>query len=181
MNNANFYGLIEQRMPQDRSAACLRVPGAGDVSWRELHLGAGRMAALLAGLQLAPGSRLVAQVDKSPEALMLYLATLRSGLVYVPLNVAYQEAELRHFLDDSQPSVAVCAPGRLSLFDMLAPGAACFSLDEHGQGTLRQRRRLHRVNVIVVRPQVIGVAVQDGLEHRYDLLGPLFGLPVFLN
>src|SRR5438552_619800 len=138
MNNANFYGLIEQRMPQDRSAACLRVPGAGDVSWRELHLGAGRMAALLAGLQLAPGSRLVAQVDKSPEALMLYLATLRSGLVYVPLNVAYQEAELRHFLDDSQPSVAVCAPGRLSLFDMLAPGAACFSLDEHGQGTLLQ-------------------------------------------
>ncbi len=141
MNNANFYGLIEQRMPQDRSAACLRVPGAGDVSWRELHLGAGRMAALLAGLQLAPGSRLVAQVDKSPEALMLYLATLRSGLVYVPLNVAYQEAELRHFLDDSQPSVAVCAPGRLSLFDMLAPGAACFSLDEHGQGTLRQAAR----------------------------------------
>ncbi len=141
MNNANFYGLIEQRMPQDRSAACLRVPGAGDVSWRELRLGAGRMAALLAGLQLAPGSRLVAQVDKSPEALMLYLATLRSGLVYVPLNVAYQEAELRHFLDDSQPSVAVCAPGRLSLFDMLAPGAACFSLDEHGQGTLLQAPR----------------------------------------
>src|SRR6266481_4825430 len=74
MNNANFYGLIEQRMPQDRSAACLRVPGAGDVSWRELHLGAGRMAALLAGLQLAPG-------------------------------------------------------------------AACFSLDEHGQGTLLQAAR----------------------------------------
>src|SRR6266478_6181853 len=138
MNNANFYCLIEQRMPQDRSAACLRVPGAGDVSWCELHLGAGRMAALLAGLQLAPGSRLVAQVDKSPEALMLYLAALRGGLVYVPLNVAYQEAELRHFLDDSQPAVMVCAPRGLRLFEALAPAAACFSLDDRGQGTLMQ-------------------------------------------
>ena len=138
MTNANLYQVIERRMPADRSAACLRVPGAPDVSWNELHLGAGRIAALLAGRGLSPGSRLVAQVDKSPQALMLYLATLRSGLVYVPLNVSYQEAELRHFLDDSQPSAAVCAPDRLPLFGALAPQAACFSLDEHGQGTLTQ-------------------------------------------
>jgi malonyl-CoA/methylmalonyl-CoA synthetase len=136
VSNANFYALIEQRMPADELAPCLRVPGASDVSWRDLHLGAGRIAALLASLSLAPGSRLVAQVDKSPEALMLYLATLRSGLIYVPLNVAYQEAELRHFLDDAQPAVAVCGPRRLPTFEALAPGAACFSLDEHGQGTL---------------------------------------------
>lgn len=137
-SNANLYDLFEQRMPADRSSLCLRVPGAADVSWRDLYQGAGRIAALLAGLRLAPGSRLVAQVDKSPEALMLYLAALRSGLVYVPLNVAYQEAELRHFLDDAQPAVAVCSPRRLPLFSALAPDAACFSLDEHGQGTLRQ-------------------------------------------
>jgi malonyl-CoA/methylmalonyl-CoA synthetase len=138
MANANLYQLIEQRMPADRSAACLRVPGARELSWRELHLGAGRIAALLAGHGLPPGSRLVVQVDKSPQALMLYLATLRSGLVYVPLNVAYQEAELQHFLDDSQPAVAVCSPARLALFGALAPQALCFSLDEHGQGTLMQ-------------------------------------------
>ena len=107
MDNANLYELIEQRMPADRSTVCLRVPGAADVSWRELDEGAGRIAGLLAGLGLAPASRLVAQVDKSPEALMLHLAALRGGLVYVPLNIAYQEAELRHFLDDSQPAVAV--------------------------------------------------------------------------
>jgi len=138
MSNANLYQLIEQRMPADRSAACLRVPGERDISWGELHATVGRIAALLTGLRLAPGSRLVAQVEKSPEALMLYLAALRSGLVYVPLNVAYQEAELRHFLDDSQPAVAVCAPRRIPLFEALAPGAACFSLDDQGQGTLMQ-------------------------------------------
>jgi malonyl-CoA/methylmalonyl-CoA synthetase len=138
MSNANLYCLFEQRMPAERSAACLKVPGSADLSWRDLQLGSGRMAALLAGLRLAPGSRLVAQVDKSPQALMLYLATLRAGLVYVPLNVAYQEAELRHFLADSEPAVAVCAPQRLPVFQALAPAAACFSLDAHGQGTLAQ-------------------------------------------
>jgi malonyl-CoA/methylmalonyl-CoA synthetase len=138
MSDANLYRLIEQRIPADRTAACLRVPGERDISWADLHATVGRICALLTGLRLAPGSRLVAQVEKSPEALMLYLAALRSGLVYVPLNVAYQEAELRHFLDDSQPAVAVCAPHRVALFEALAPGAACFSLDEHGQGTLMQ-------------------------------------------
>jgi malonyl-CoA/methylmalonyl-CoA synthetase len=138
MSNANLYQLIEQRMPSDRSTACLRVPGVRDVSWDELHQGVGRIAALLTGMHLAPGSRLLAQVDKSPEALMLYLVALRSGLVYVPLNVAYQEAELRHFLEDSQPAVVVCAPRRISMFETLAPAAACFGLDEHGQGTLMQ-------------------------------------------
>ncbi len=138
MNNANLYELIEQRTPADRSADCLRLPGGRVLCWRDLHLGAGRIAALLAGLGLPRGSRLVAQVDKSPEALMLYLATLRSGLVYVPLNVAYQEAELRHFVDDSQPSVLVTGARRAPMVSALAGSAACYTLDEDGQGSLMQ-------------------------------------------
>src|SRR5271169_5334127 len=138
MSNANLYELIEQRTPADRSADCLRLPGGRVLCWRDLHLGAGRIAALLAGLGLPRGSRLVAQVDKSPEALMLYLATLRSGLVYVPLNVAYQEAELRHFVDDSQPSVLVTGARRAPMVSALAGSAACYTLDEVGQGSLMQ-------------------------------------------
>ena len=160
MDNANLYELFEQRMPADRSAACLRVPGAADISWSALHHGVGRIAALLAGLGLAPASRLVAQVDKSPEALMLYLAALRGGLVYVPLNVAYQEAELRHFLDDSQPAVMVCAPRGLRLFEALAPAAACFSLDDRGQGTLMQAARDFSGEFATVAPRIPGIAAK---------------------
>lgn len=139
MASANLYELIESRTPAERSGCCLRVAGARDVSWLELHAGVGRIAGLLAGLRLPAGSRLVAQVDKSPEALMLYLATLRSGLVYVPLNVAYQEAELRHFLDDSEPAVVVAGPRRLDTVAALAPRASAFSLDERGAGTLMEQ------------------------------------------
>jgi malonyl-CoA/methylmalonyl-CoA synthetase len=81
----------------------------------------------------------VVQVEKSPEALMLYLATLRAGLVYVPLNTAYKEAELRYFLADAQPTVFVCTPERLAVLEPIARIAGCLhvmSLGEQGEGTL---------------------------------------------
>ncbi len=137
--NANLYALIERRMPPDRSTACLLVPPAGSLSWRELDEGSARLAALFASLGMGDGARLVAQVDKSPEALMLYLASLRSGMVYVPLNTAYQQAELQHFLGDAEPAVVVGRPSQMQWLQDLARAAGCrtcFSLGEHGEGSL---------------------------------------------
>src|SRR3546814_2266603 len=57
---------------------------------------------------LPEGARVAVQVEKSPEALLLYLATLRAGLVYLPLNTAYRESEVAYFLGDAEPSVVVC-------------------------------------------------------------------------
>ncbi|MBV8136268.1 MAG: malonyl-CoA synthase [Deltaproteobacteria bacterium] len=138
MENANLYALIRERMPADRDAACLQLADL-EISWSELDFGVGRIAGLLASLGSEPGARLLVQVEKSPEALMLYLAALRAGMVYVPLNTAYQEAELRHFVNDSQPATVVCSPKRLAMFEALEPAAKIFSLDENGQGTLTQQ------------------------------------------
>ena len=68
------------------------------------------LANLLVLLDLLAGSRVAAHTDKSVEALLLYLAVLRAGLVYLPLNLAYQQAELEHFLRDAEPAL-VGAPG----------------------------------------------------------------------
>ena len=67
------------------------------------------MANLLASLRLPEGSRVAVQAEKSPEALLLYLATLRAGLVYLPLNTAYREAEIEYFLENAEPAVVVCS------------------------------------------------------------------------
>src|SRR5687767_2210115 len=48
-----------------------------------------RLAGCLASLQVAPGDRVVAQIEKSPEAIALYLACLQLGAIFVPLNTAY--------------------------------------------------------------------------------------------
>ncbi len=61
------------------------------------------------------GDRIAVQVDKSPDCLFLYLGCLRAGLVYLPLNTAYQRGELSHFLEDAQPKVIVCRPQSFAL------------------------------------------------------------------
>jgi malonyl-CoA/methylmalonyl-CoA synthetase len=70
---------------------------------------------------------------------MLYLATVRAGMVYVPLNTAYQRSELEYFLRDAEPSVVVCTPARLAEIEPLARAARCrhvMTLGEHRDGTL---------------------------------------------
>ena len=79
------------------------------------------------------------QVEKSTECLMLYLATLRAGFVYLPLNTAYQRGELEYFLKDAEPSLVVCTPERQDELRKLAREAGCphvRTLGEHRDGTL---------------------------------------------
>ncbi|HEX5128095.1 MAG TPA: AMP-binding protein, partial [Usitatibacter sp.] len=86
--NENLYALFESRFPADRSQPLLILPEGGVVTYAQAHEGAGRYAALFASLGLEPGDRLAVQVEKSTEALLLYLGCLRAGLAYLPLNSA---------------------------------------------------------------------------------------------
>ncbi len=107
MSNPNLYALLRSRFPSDRSAACLILPDGSEISYGALEAGVGRMAALLRAKGVAPGDRVAAQTRKSPAALMLYLASLQAGAVFLPLNTAYTEAEVAYFLDDAEPRLFV--------------------------------------------------------------------------
>ncbi len=108
--NANLYALLEAGFPDDRDACCIETHDGHYYSWRDLERATARIANLLASLELPPGARIAAQVEKSPEALFLYLATLRAGYVYLPLNTAYRASELQYFIGDAEPAVVVCTP-----------------------------------------------------------------------
>lgn len=109
--NANVYALFRQRFPPDLDDCWLETTDGLYYSWRDLEGGSAKIANLLASLNLPPGARVAAQVEKSAEALMLYLATIRAGFVYLPLNTAYRATEMAYFIEDATPSVVVCAPG----------------------------------------------------------------------
>ena len=70
------------------------------------------MANALVGLGVKPGDRVAAQVEKSVEAIVLYLGTVRAGGVFLPLNTGYTPAEIEYFLGDAEPAVFVCDPAR---------------------------------------------------------------------
>ncbi|VCU72247.1 Long-chain-fatty-acid--CoA ligase [Pigmentiphaga humi] len=144
MNDENLYSLLASGFPADRDTVCIEAPGAGDYSWREVEALSARMANLLKSLDLPDGARVAAHVEKSPEALLLYLATLRAGYVYLPLNTAYQEAEIDYFLGDAEPSVVVCAGKNLEWVSRCAQRAGTahvYTLDDDQTGTLLDAAR----------------------------------------
>jgi malonyl-CoA/methylmalonyl-CoA synthetase len=97
-----------------------------------------RLASCLVAQGAAPGDRVTVQVEKSPHALWLYLACLRAGLVYHPLNTAYQADELAYFLGDAEPRIVICGVRAGPLFRELTAesDAVVLTLDADGGGTL---------------------------------------------
>ena len=103
----NLYEQLAAAFPADRSRACFILPDGRQISYGALEEGAGRIAALLIARGVAPGDRVAIQAEKCPQAVMLYLATLKVGAVFLPLNTAYTAAEIDYFLNDAEPKVFV--------------------------------------------------------------------------
>jgi malonyl-CoA/methylmalonyl-CoA synthetase len=110
-NNHNLFVALREAFPADLDAVAIECADGEPLvyTWRDLDRGTARIANLLASLDLPVGSRVAAQTEKSVEALMLYLAVLRAGLVYLPLNTAYQRGEIEYFIGDAEPAVVVCS------------------------------------------------------------------------
>ncbi|MBT9290474.1 malonate--CoA ligase [Prosthecodimorpha staleyi] len=109
------------------------------ITYAELWATTARIANHLVALGLQPGDRVAVQVEKSPEALMLYLATIRAGGVFLPLNTAYTLAELEYFLGDAEPAIVVCRPADAAAMTALAArlGAARVeTLGTRGDGSV---------------------------------------------
>jgi malonyl-CoA/methylmalonyl-CoA synthetase len=135
-----LWDMIAAAAPAE-SKPLLALPDGRRVSYGEALALAGRLAGHLMRLGVAPGDRVAVQVEKSWEALALYLACLHAGAVYLPLNTAYPLAELEYFLSDSEPKVVVCRPederGVRALAGKLGVGAV-ETLGMSGDGSLLQ-------------------------------------------
>ena len=92
---ANLYALFQSRFPEDPGAPFIEMEDGRRLTYAALESESARIARYLGGLGVGKGERVVVQVDKSPRALVLYLACLRLGAVYVPLNAAYTSSEMQ--------------------------------------------------------------------------------------
>jgi len=138
-DDCNLYALLARGFPRDRGACDVDAGDGLLYSWDDIEHASAALANLFARLGLPRGARIAVQVEKSPEALLLYLATLRAGHVHLPLNTAYQPAEIDYFLGDAEPSVLVCSPANLGRLEPLARRhrvAHVFTLGADRRGTL---------------------------------------------
>ena len=145
MNNGNLFSALRAAFPSDLDATAIETADTTTplyYTWRDLERGTALLANLIDSLDLPKASRVAVQVDKSVEALMLYLAVLRAGHVFLPLNTAYQEAEIAYFIGNAEPAVVVCAPKNFAWVSRIAFSAGTahvFTLGEARDGSLLER------------------------------------------
>ncbi|MDE4132261.1 malonyl-CoA synthase [Phaeobacter sp. QD34_3] len=111
-------------------------PARASMTFGELFAGAERNAAALVGMGVKPGDRVAVQVEKTIEAIQLYLGTVMAGGVFLPLNTAYTTPEVAYFLRDANPRVLVCDPARADDLAEVAGDARAVTLDGKGLGSL---------------------------------------------
>src|SRR6202171_3734215 len=133
--NANLYALLRDHFAEHGEQPCILHPGGAVIHYDDLDAMAARLAHVLVDAGCEKGDRVAAQVDKCWQALALYLACLRAGLVYLPLNTGYQKSELAYFFGDAAPRVIVCAPDNLATVAALRPEATVLTLSGD-EGTL---------------------------------------------
>jgi malonyl-CoA/methylmalonyl-CoA synthetase len=142
MTNQNLYGALRAAFPSDLDAVAIDTDQGLLYSWRDLDRATAMMANLLDSLGLEAGARVAVQVEKSVEALILYLATLRAGYVFVPLNTAYRLTEIDYFLHDCEPAVFICSKSHADWAGAIALKAGArhvFTLDDDRSGSLLER------------------------------------------
>ncbi len=141
----SFFALIARTIERYPDKAVLEDVDRGAVlTYRDLDRTSARFARLASEIGLRRGDRVAAQVEKSPEALALYLACLRAGLVFLPMNPAYRAGEVEYMLRDAEPALFVCDPGRVGELATIAAGAGVphlLTLDGRGEGSLTERAR----------------------------------------
>jgi malonyl-CoA/methylmalonyl-CoA synthetase len=134
-NGESLFAAIRAASP-DGGRAFLRGADGTVLSYDQMFARTAQFANCFWQAGIRPGDRLTVQVEKSAEALLLYLACLRSGVIYLPLNPAYTSAEMEYFLGDAEPACLVASPEKESAIAEFARGAAILTLGADGRAGL---------------------------------------------
>src|SRR3954464_15552654 len=135
--NANLFSRLFEKLDEPERLAIETLDGQR-IGYGDLIARAGQMANVLVERGVKPGDRVAAQTEKSVPGLVLYLAAVRVGAVYLPLNTAYTLNELEYFITDAEPSLVVCDPSKAEGIGAIAAkvGAKVETLGADGKGSL---------------------------------------------
>ncbi|MCB2024887.1 MAG: malonyl-CoA synthase [Ottowia sp.] len=147
MSNDNLFAALRAAFPADLDSVAVETDGGLAYSWRDLDRASAMIANLLQSLDIPKDPtgvppRVAVQVEKSVEAMLLYLGALRAGFVFLPLNTAYQSAEIEYFIGNAQPAVVVCTGRNFPWVSQLAFQAGTrhvFTLNDDRSGSLLER------------------------------------------
>ena len=151
MSNQNLFVALRNAFPADLDSTAVETDDGLVYSWRDLDRATAMVANLLQSLDIPKSKdgappRVAVQVEKSVEAMVLYLATLRAGFVFLPLNTAYQSGEVEYFIGNAAPAVVVCSGKNFPWVSPIAFKAGTrhvFTLNDDRSGSLLERAAHH--------------------------------------
>jgi malonyl-CoA/methylmalonyl-CoA synthetase len=137
----NLYTFLAQGFSPRLQSPAMFLPSGEPWTYAQLVSRSAQYAHALVASGAKPGDRVAVQVEKSAEAVALYLGCLRAGAVFLPLNTGYQKSELAYFIGNAEPSVIVCDPEKAEIFGRLSSENAHFApqvltLNAQGNGTM---------------------------------------------
>jgi len=151
MANQNLFAALRAAFPADLDATAIETDSGLRYSWRDLDRATAMVANLLQSLDIPEARdgvppRIAVQVEKSVEAMILYLAALRAGFAFLPLNTAYQSGEIEYFIGNASPAVVVCSGRNFPWVSQIAFKAGTrhvFTLNDDRSGSLLERAAHH--------------------------------------
>ncbi|MGK9264224.1 malonyl-CoA synthase [Sinorhizobium meliloti] len=132
---------VDRRFAADRARTLFTTTAGHSVTYGDAISTSGRFAALFTQIGIKPGDRIMVQAEKSVETLLVYMAALRSGAIYVPINPASTAAEIKYLVDDAAPSLVICQPeSEDTIRTILAGVQDCqfITLGRNGDGSLME-------------------------------------------
>lgn len=141
----NLYDLYQKSFSPFLSETAIVVENDISFTYQDIDERCAQYANLFQGLNIKSGDRIVAQVEKSYDALMIYFACLRAGIIYLPLNTAYQTAELEYFFADAQPKLVITSPDKQpqtkALLVKMSSPARIETLSQEGTGSIIEKAK----------------------------------------
>src|SRR5688572_14038836 len=134
MTSHLFAALVERI--ENFDAPFLETANGNITTYSDFLGRSAKLAHALVAAGAKAGDRILVQVEKSPVALALYLACVRAGVIFVPLNTAYTVQELDYLIADADPAIIVCRPADRDAMQRLGARRSCLTLDEKGNGSL---------------------------------------------
>jgi malonyl-CoA/methylmalonyl-CoA synthetase len=104
---ANLYEVLAAAFPTDLAKPAFLLSDGSAVSYGRLEAEVARVAGHLVAEGVEPGDRVGLQDEKSVAGVVIYLATLMAGAVFLPLNAAYTPAEVDYFVKDAEPALFI--------------------------------------------------------------------------
>ena len=109
--------LFDPSLVGRRDTVALEFQGA-HYTFGDLEARSNRVAQFLQARGLKAGDRLCVYLANCVEMIDLYLASIKLGLIFVPINILYRDREITHILNDAEPGVTVGQASGLPLSEL---------------------------------------------------------------